>query len=266
MKLNLDRYADLSSPIHRWEMRSKFVGLLALIFAFAFVQKLVLLPAMIFVTVLLFVLSRLPLSFLLNRLRYPGLFIAGVVMFLPFLGGETILFHLGGIAVKEEGCLAVLLIVTRFVCILTVSLILFGTAPFLSSIKALRSLGLPGVIADMLLLTYRYLEQLGETLGTMQRAMQLRGFRRDLKRDLPSAVRGNRRNLSQLAGLAGSLLTRSYEQSERVYHAMLLRGYGHSRQTPKPLLNQHNTTSFVGLGLILFVAASFAIAEIFLPA
>lgn len=257
MKLNLDRYASLSSPIHRWEMRSKFVGLLALIFAFAFVQKLVLLPAMVFVTVLLFVLSRLPFSFFLDRLRYPGFFVAGVVMFLPFVGGETVLFRLGGIAVKEEGCLAVVLIVTRFVCILTVSLILFGTAPFLSSIKALRSLGLPGIVADMLLLTYRYLEQLGETLGTMQRAMHLRGFGRNC---------GNRRNFSQLAQLAGSLLTRSYEQSERVYQAMILRGYGYSRQTPKPLLNPQNTTSFMALGLTLFVAASFAIAEIFLPA
>ena len=34
MKLGLDQYANLDSPIHRWEQRSKLVALIALIFAF----------------------------------------------------------------------------------------------------------------------------------------------------------------------------------------------------------------------------------------
>ncbi|MEL6936120.1 MAG: energy-coupling factor transporter transmembrane component T, partial [Cyanobacteria bacterium J06607_17] len=34
----------------------------------------------------------------------------------------------------------------------------------------------------------------------------------------------------QLAAVTGTLLVRSYEQSERVYKAMRLRGYGNSRR------------------------------------
>jgi len=219
MKLALDQYAHLDSPIHQWHQQLKLIALGAFIFAFAFVDTLALTPIMVLITAIFFRLSHLPLSFLLSRLRYPGIFIAVVVFILPFVSGETILWEWGGISLKKEGLLAVVLIVTRFICILTISLILFGTAPFFSSIKAMRSLGLPNVIVDMTLLAYRYLELFGETLTTMQRAMTLRGFQ---------AHHFSPRNASRLAALMGTLLVRSYEQSQRVYQAMMLRGYGYS--------------------------------------
>lgn len=148
MGLILDRYAHLISPIHQWEQRAKIVALLALIFAFACVKHLVLLPARILVTATLYVLSRLPLSFLLNRLSYPGFFIVAVVLFFPFFVGNTAILTIGCIKIKQEGCLLFLLILVRFICIFTVSLVLFATAPFLATIKAMRSLGLPDVIVD----------------------------------------------------------------------------------------------------------------------
>ncbi len=218
MKLTLDQYAHIDSPIHHWNQQLKLIALGALIFAFAFVETLALLPIMVGITTIFFCLSRLPLSFLLSRLKYPGIFIAVVVLILPFISGKTVIWEWGGISIQQEGLLAVILIVTRFICILTMSLILFGTAPFISSIKAMRSLGLPSVLVDMTLLAYRYLELFGETLTTMQQSMKLRGFK---------VNRFSKRNLTLLASLIGTLLVRSYEQSQRVYQAMILRGYGY---------------------------------------
>ncbi|QDZ39218.1 cobalt ECF transporter T component CbiQ [Euhalothece natronophila Z-M001] len=218
MKLALDQYAHLDSPMHQWHQPLKLVALGSLIFAFAFIESLQLLPMMVIITGVVLGLSRLPLRFVLSRFRYPGLFIATVILVLPLVSGETVIWELAGIAVRQEGLLSVLLIVTRFACILTISLVLFGTAPFLSSIRAMRSLGLPPIIVDMTLLAYRYLESFGETLTTMQRAMKLRGF---------NAHQFNRRNARLFASLIGSLLVRSYEQSQRVYQAMILRGYGY---------------------------------------
>lgn len=254
MKLILDKYAHLSSPIHRWETRSKLVALLALIFAFALVQKLVLLPAMLLVTAVLYGLSRLPFSFLLTRLRYPGFFILAVVFFLPLVSGETVIFSWGLFKVRQEGCLLVLLILTRFLCIMTVSIVLFGTAPFLTSIKSMRSLGLPPLIVDMMLLAYRYLAELGETITTMQRAMFLRGFQTHVF---------SRRNLEVWASLTGSLLVRSYDQSRKVYQAMILRGYGQK-------INSHhdhgqgkiNLFSWIASSITLIVAGGLLVAEI----
>ncbi|MBE9043507.1 cobalt ECF transporter T component CbiQ [Pleurocapsales cyanobacterium LEGE 10410] len=217
MKLILDRYAYLDSPLHRWQQGYKLIGLLSLIFAFAVIQNIWLLPLMVIITWVLFSLSEIPVGFLIKRLRYPSWFIFAVVILLPLISGTTPILQLGYLTIKQEGSWQAILISVRFFCILTVSLVLFGTAPFLNSIKAMRSFGMPRVIVDMTLLSYRYLEELGEMLTTMQRAMKLRGFK----------ARGfNRRTLKVFAQLTGSILIRSYERSSRIYQAMILRGYG----------------------------------------
>lgn len=263
MKLGLDQHVELNSPIHRWEQRSKVVALIALMFAFAFVDHLLLLPAMFLVTAVLYLLSRLPLSFLLKRLRYPGLFVLTVMVLVLFAStGDTVLFQLGPLSITPEGVETVLLVMARFLCIITVSLVLFGTAPMLTSIRAMRSLRLPDIMVDMTLLTYRYLEELGETQGTMQQAMQLRGFKRD---------RFSLHNLRIWSGLAGSLLIRSYDRSQRIYQAMRLRGYGQSRvnrihyqEAIAAGLHEANRTSQTAFWLTLITATAFVAASIVL--
>ncbi len=255
MKDGLDSYTHLDSRIHNWEPRCKLVALLALIFAFAFVRQLVFLPAMVLVTVVLYRLSRLPVSFLLSRLRYPGFFLAAIALLLPFSVGSTIIFQLGYLELRQEGLLLLVLVATRFLCILTVSLIWFGTTPFLTNIKAMRSLGLPPTLADMILLSYRYLEQFADELTKMKRAMQLRGFR---------VTKLSHRNLTVLASLAGTLLVRSYEQSEQVYKAMILRGYGHltpSRRHCRSKINSISTPDAIALGISLLIAVGFVVSE-----
>jgi cobalt/nickel transport system permease protein len=71
----------------------------------------------------------------------------------------------------------------------------------------------------MTLLSYRYIFETGNDLRQMQIAMRLRGFQ----------LKGyNRQSLNQVAAMAGTRLSRSYERSERVYQAMAVRGYGHA--------------------------------------
>lgn len=218
MKLLLDEYCYLDSCIHRWQCKPKLIALFTLIICFAFIQNLLLLPLIIIPTFILYFLSNLPLKFILSRLRYPGIFIAGVIIVLPFLVGETSIFSLGFLSIKQEGCLLVILIVTRFMCILTTTLVILGTSSFLTILKTLKSLGLSPILGDMMLLTYRYLEQLGDRTETMERALKLKGF---------NIHKYNRRNLTIIANLIGSLLVRSYDDSKLVYQAMILRGYGY---------------------------------------
>ncbi len=251
MKIGLDEYADVDSALHRWEPRSKLVGLMTLIFAFSFVQDLRLLPAMLAVTAVLYTASRMPLSFLLTRLRAPGFFLLIVALLLPFLSGSTVVARIGPLALRQEGCLALLVIVVKFVSILTTGLVLFGTAPFLTTIKAMRALGLPSILADMTLFSYRYLYEVGDDLQVMQTAMGLRGFR---------AHCPGGRTLGTLASLAGSLLVRSYEQSERVYKAMMLRGYGRAPRLRHEF--QARLRDVIALGGVLVVAAGFVAVEI----
>ena len=84
----------------------------------------------------------------------------------------------------------------------------------------------------------------------MKIAMKLRGFQGD---------KLSYRNLRVLASLVGTLLVRSYEQSQRVYQAMRLRGYGQSpRLVPKQSVDRRD---ILFLGVALVVAATFVAAE-----
>jgi cobalt/nickel transport system permease protein len=164
-----------------------------------------------------------------------------------------VLLQVGPLALRQEGCLDLLRVVAKFTAILTLTLVLFGVAPFLSTIKAMRSLGLPPILADMTLLSYRYVYEIGDDLARMERGMRLRGFR---------ARRPSGRTLGDVAALAGSLLVRSYERSERVYKAMVLRGYGRSALTPEEM--EYDSSDILLLGGTLLLAAGFVIAELIL--
>jgi cobalt/nickel transport system permease protein len=253
VRLGLDEHSHLDSPLHRWEPRHKLVGLVLLIFAFSFVRQVQLLPAMLGVAFVLFITSRLPLSYLLARTRAPSLFILVTAALVPFLSGRTVLWRLGFVALRREGCLASLLIVTKFGAILTTGLVLFATGPFLTTIKAMRSLGLPAILTDMTLLAYRYIYEIGDDLLTMETAMKLRGF---------AARRPSFHAIGFLASLAGSILVRSYERSDRIYSAMILRGYGYGPRWTDEF--PASPGDAIRLGAICLVAAGFVAAELFL--
>lgn len=215
-------HADIFMPgksvIHRWAVRPKLLSLLALMFAIALVRHLVMIPVVLAIAFLLYLCSGLPWSYLLRRLPYPGLFIVAMVGLLPWVAGETILWEWTIFTLRLEGLETAALIMGRFLAILMTSFILLGTTPFLDMLKTLRSLGLPPLMMDMALLTYRYLFDIANQLATMRQAMQLRGYGL-LNQTL-------RRRWGWLVALFGSLLLRSYERSQRVYKAMRLRGDG----------------------------------------
>ncbi|MDJ0553546.1 MAG: cobalt ECF transporter T component CbiQ [Microcoleaceae cyanobacterium MO_207.B10] len=260
MKLILDEYANLNSPIHRWDVRYKLIALMALMFAFATVNNWSLVPLMLLVTVILYGISKLPLSFLITRLRYPGFFLLGIILLLPFVSGQTIIWQFGFLVIRQEGCLAVILIVSRFFAIMTTSLILFGTSSFLTTIKGIRQLGISPILTDMLLLSYRYIFELSRQLKMTLKSTKLRGFK-------PSEI--SWRNLSVYAALTGSLLVRSYQQAEQVYKAMLLRGYGNELNRENKsidfasLNNMVFKSDAIYLFISLIISAAFIGAEIY---
>lgn len=221
-----------------------------LAFSFAFVTDLRLVPAMLAVSFGLCALSRLPAAFLWKRLRYPGIFILFLAVMLPLFSGEQVLFSVGFLSVREEGVLAFLLIAGRFVSIVLVGLLIFGTATVNANIRAMRALGLPPILADMTLFTYRYLDELGETLTKMRRATRLRGFTENRTKS----------TLTTFAALTGSLLVRSHERSERVYSAMVMRGYGLENRRPDDF--RATTGDLAALGLVLLVAAGFVVGQV----
>ncbi|MGB0562002.1 MAG: cobalt ECF transporter T component CbiQ [Spirulinaceae cyanobacterium] len=255
MPLAIDRYAHLRSPLHRWELRTKFVGFLAVMFVCGGLQHPALLGAIALVTAFLYRLSRLPRAFLLSYWRYPGALIAMVVLLMPWLVGETVIWQWGPLRLTQEGLLQVLQITVRFLCIVTLGVVLFGTSALAQSLRTLQALGVPSLLVDMGLLTYRYFQVSDRNRRTMQNAMRLRGFN-------PKKL--SRRNLRLWAQLAGNLLVRSYDQSIRVYQAMVLRGYGQQTGLGRRQQQRIDRGSGWGLAVMVLVAAGLASAQIWL--
>ncbi|WP_291318902.1 energy-coupling factor transporter transmembrane component T [Desulfonatronospira sp.] len=209
-----------TSVLHRMDPRFRLVGLFVLIFAYSFVSDFRLLGAMLIFTLMLFFISGLPARFIVQKLKLPSLIILVLVLILPFVSGQNTLLDLGFISLKQEGLHASGVIAARFLCIITTVMIVLHTAPLLTHVQAMRAMGLPWIMADMALLTGRYLEVLGCDLGRMQTAMRLRGL---------NASRPGLYMLRTRAWLCGSLLVRGLERADWVYRAMRLRGYGQNR-------------------------------------
>jgi cobalt/nickel transport system permease protein len=247
VSLHADVYIPGQSVVHRWAARPKLLSLLALMFAIAMVRHLVLLPWVFVVVIGLYLAAQLPLSYLCRRLPYPGLFIVAMVGLLPWISGETVIWQGWIFSLRLEGLQMAALVAGRFVAILTTGFVLLGTTPFLTLLEAMRSLGIPTLLTDMTLLTYRYLFDVANQLVTMRQAMALRGY--------GHSRQTLRRRWNWLAALFGSLLLRSYEQSQRVYSAMRLRGYG---QQPPRSLNQTSGAA-IALPTILTLTAAISV-------
>jgi cobalt/nickel transport system permease protein len=201
--------------LSRWEPRLKLLGMLFLVFAFAAVQDMWLLPLMLAIAMAIFILSTLPASYLASRMKLPGLFLLAMALVIPFFSGDTVLLKLGPLSLRQEGSLNMLLIAAKFFSIITVATVLFASTPIARLVGAMRAMGLPSLLADMLLFTHRYIHQLAADIQRARTAARLRGAR--IK---------SLRSIRTMAYIVGSLLVRSHDQAERVFQAMTLRGYG----------------------------------------
>ena len=249
----IDEHGGLNSPVHRIDPRFKLIGFLAVIFAYAYVRDLRMLAAMAVFTIATYAVSRLPLSFWLKRMRYPSFFLVVLVIILILFSKGDVAASLGPMDFRKDGLLTALLIAVRFVSILTLGIVLFGTAPFLRTVKAMRALYLPAILADMVLLTFRYINELGDDLRRMRTAMKMRGFR---------AKHFSIRGLRTLAWVGGSLLVHSYERSDTVYKAMILRGYGNMPHPKEEF--KSSFSDWIFLVVFLAVAAGFVAGDVLL--
>ncbi|MFZ5942586.1 MAG: cobalt ECF transporter T component CbiQ [Bacillota bacterium] len=246
----LDKYNNLETVIHNWEPRVKLIGITTLIFTFAFINKLYLAPFIVLISFIIYLFAKLPVGFLLKRLRLPGFFLIIMLVLMIFVSKGTVLFTIGPLSVKKEGLLTAVLVGARFLSILTLVIVLFGTSSFTENIKAMRSLGLPVIFADIMTFTYRYFFEISNYLKTMSHAMTLRGFKAKSFKDL-----------AILASMVGTMFIRSFDQSERVFSAMAIRGYGqargfkyHTKIYPKDLFI---TAVFIAISLGLLLAQSY---------
>jgi len=218
----LERYLRGTSPIHRLDPRLKLLATLAFVLVAtstpprawpAFVSLVVL-------SVAVATLAQIPLLEALKRSAIALPFAGMVAISLPFTQTGQVLWvwrPLGWrVAITDGGLLSFVAVVVKAWLSVLVSGMLVATTTFPDLLRAMRALRVPAILTTIISFMYRYLFVLVDEAMRLQTAREAR-----------SAGTGGTLlwRGRVLGGMIGSLFIRSYERSERIYAAMLSRGF-----------------------------------------
>jgi cobalt/nickel transport system permease protein len=204
------------SPLRRLDPRWKLaaLGLFA-----AAVSVLATLPAaagaLVFALILA-ALGRMPWRWFLSRMAALALVLLFFVVLLPLLmHDDGPRWELGPVEFSLYGLRVAALLCLKALAIVTLMLVLLVTAPLDATLKAAHALRVPGLLVQIVVLTYRYLFLLADELSRLLVALRVRGYR----------MRPRPQRLRMAGHLTGIVLVRGYERAERVGQAMRCRGF-----------------------------------------
>ena len=218
-----DRYLEGASAVHRLDPRVK------VLVALGFILGVALLPDaawMAYGAAALLIAA----ATVAARLS-PGLVVRRSLLGLPFLlAAVTVLFTVPGqalwsgpwgLALTDAGLMRFGSIVARSLLSIAAAVLLTATTRFPDVLHALRHLRVPAVLVGIIAFMYRYLFVLVEEVQRLLRARAARSAR------LPGTKGGGSLGwrAAVVGHMAGQLLVRSLDRSDRVYQAMQARGY-----------------------------------------
>jgi len=250
----LDAYRSRYSFVHRFDARVK------LILAACFIVSTALTPDGAWLAYLLLTglalgviaASRLGLGFVLRRslVALPFALAAVTVMFSTH-GRALLTMHVfgGDLSITAAGVVRFVSILLKSWLSVQMAVVLTASTPFPDLLRAMRSLRLPKVLVAVIGFAYRYIFVIADEVARMMRARVARSGTLSLDRRSGGSVFWRAR---VTGGLAGSLFLRSIERSERIYDAMVARGYdGEVRVLRHPALQLGDVLVALVFALVL---------------
>ena len=246
----LDRYQTGASFLHRLDPRVKVAGTVLLILATVLLPDGAWLAFLLTGLLLLAMSSAAGLGWLYAAKRsfvvLPFLLAAVTVMF--SLPGRPLLgLQLGPwqLILTDAGVVRFASILLRSLLAVQAAILLVATTRFPDLMHALRHLRLPAVLVAIISFMVRYLTVLGDEVKRLLRAREARS----------AVIAGQRAGGSLLwrarvaGNMVGQLFLRSYERSDRIYQAMLARGY--QGEWPTGNTHQMKGRDWSALGVLL---------------
>ncbi|MFC2035624.1 cobalt ECF transporter T component CbiQ [Chloroflexota bacterium] len=221
----LDKYSDQDSMIHWLDPRTKLITTFFFIIAVALTPPDGWLSYALYLAILAawLLLSRVPIGYVFKRTLVVFPFVVMIAIFIPF-------FHEGQVAgsyniwlwqvsVTHSGIVILRNILVRAWLSILSLIILTSTTRMPDLLRGLEQLYMPKVMVMLLSFMYRYTFVFYDEVMRMKQARDSRNF-------------GGRRlwQMQIVGNMIGTLFIRAYERGERVYAAMVARGFdGHSR-------------------------------------
>jgi cobalt/nickel transport system permease protein len=235
----LDRYLSGASLVHRLDPRLKLLATVTYVLAATSTPPgaWLALATLAGLALAAVGLARIPLAEALKRSSIALPFAAIVAISLPFTHGGQVVWawSIGGLrlTITDAGLILFATVVVKSWLSVMVSGLLVATTRFPDLVLALRALRVPAMLATTISFMVRYLFVLADEA---MRLMTARAAR--------SAGKGGSLiwHAQVLGGMIGSLFIRSYERSERIYAAMVSRGFAGEMRTLTPLTWQPRDT------------------------
>ena len=237
--------------LYRWDAALKIPAVFLLMMAMAFTRNQLLtfiLPGIAFA---FFIWSGISFKLLLTRLRAPLILLLFVSLFMMLFSGGENLIVFGFVKLKLPGSVQAMNMVIRVSSIITVGIVMVHTTALPGLSGKIKRMHIPALLVDIGVMTGRYIMVIGEDYGKMKNSRNLRGYKQS-------------RSIGQffrvIVPTAATILVRGFDQSEMVFHAMHMRGYG---SAPVELCNEKlSRLSVTMFTLTVAIAAALIILEI----
>jgi len=244
--LRIERFASRKGLLQRVDPRIKLLSLGGVVVVAVLLQTLLQFLVLLLLLTSLAVASRLPLGAFFRRQAVVVAFAAVIVLPLPFLTPGYALFSVPvgpwRLWVSFEGVYqAVFFTVRVWVCVAALGLLTLSTR-FVALLHAMQRLHFPRLFIQLTAITYRFIFVFTDEAYRMGLAREARTVRKERVVRL--------RTWRTLSSMIGTLFIRAYERGEKVYHAMLARGYTGEFQLMNRLHCGAKDWSF-GIGLTL---------------
>jgi len=211
-------------------------------------------PVYIFLLAVLLVveiLSGLGIGYVLKRALLALPFVLAALPVIFTIKGEVLFeFHIGAwlFTASAEGLSRFVSVALKSWLSVQAAIVLAASTQFPELLQAMRAVGIPRLLVGMFGLTWRYLFVLVDEALRLMRARMARSGQSGEPGRKPGGSIAWRAQMA--GGMAGNLFLRAFERSDRIYVAMLSRGYdGEVRTLPLP--------AFSGLNWLTLMAGVF---------
>ncbi len=247
--MHLEEFAEGGSFIHKLDPRAKFLAIIPSVFIIAAMKTITAPLAALIISLFLVLLARLDLRKLFVRLLTVNVFIAFLWIFLPFSYHGEALFQIGSLAVTKEGFMHVLSITLKSNTIVILTIVILGTSGVFSLAHALIHLKVPKKLVLLFFFFYRYITVMHDEYIKIKKAIAIRCFK----------PKSNFHTYRTYAYLVGMLIVRSFDRSQRIYNAMLCRGFRNNF----PLMSHFELKRADIFFCILMITSFFSLIVIF---
>lgn len=213
--MHLEEFSEGKSFFHRLDPRVKILTFIPYAMVIA-IAKSIIVPATAFaLSLAMAMLADLNSKKLLDRIVVVNIFVLMLWIFIPFSYPGEEFFSIGPLTASKQGFLYVLSIAMKTNAIVLATISILGTSGIFSLAHAFIHLKVPDKLVYLFFFFYRYISVLHEEYLRVRRSMVIRSFKAGI----------NIHTYKSYAYLVGMLLVNSYERSQRLYNAMLCRGF-----------------------------------------